>query len=106
SRSPSGGITVSAPHIACRKGNVQQTYDGGNTHPVELCLMTGAVAHIRINPPAGKTWPTASASPSTVVKPVSSRRMGNAIDVTLEAHAKGTATLAVPDKWKLTIAVV
>jgi hypothetical protein len=97
---------MSAPHIACQKGNVTQTYDGSNTHPVELCLMTGAVAHIRINPPAGHAWPTASIRPSTVAKPLSSKRVGNALDVTLVARAKGNATLDVPDMWQLTIAVV
>ncbi|HEY2982612.1 MAG TPA: hypothetical protein VGJ38_00570 [Jatrophihabitantaceae bacterium] len=97
---------MSAPHIACQQGTVEQIYDGSNTHPVELCVVAGAVAHIRINPPSGTQWPLADASPATVVQRISSRRVGNALEVTLAARSKGTATLAVGDVWQLEIAVV
>jgi hypothetical protein len=97
---------MSAPHIACQQGTVEQTYDGADPSPVELCLVSGATAHIRINPPAGSTWPLASAQPAAVVEPVASRRIGTTLDITLIARAKGTATLAVARLWQLQIAVV
>jgi hypothetical protein len=97
---------MSAPHIACQQGNVEQTYDATNTHPVELCVVTGAVAHIRINPPGGTQWPLADAGPATVVQRLNSRRVGNALDITLAARSKGTATVAVGGVWQLKIAVV
>ena len=97
---------MTAPHIACQQGTVEQIYDGSNTHPVELCVVAGAVAHIRINPPSGAQWPLADASPATVVQRISSRRVGNALEVTLAARSKGTATLAVGHVWQLEIAVV
>ncbi len=97
---------MSPPHIACQQGTVEQTYDASNSNPVELCVVAGAVAHIRINPPSGTHWPLADASPATVVEPLDSRRVGNALEVTLAARSKGTATLAVGDVWRLKIAVV
>jgi hypothetical protein len=97
---------MSAPHIACLQGIVEQTYDGSDTHPVELCVVTGAVAHIRINPPSGTQWPLADAGPATVVQRIDSSRVGNALEVTLAARSKGTATLAVGDLWQLKITVI
>ncbi len=97
---------MSAPHIACREGNVEQSYEGTDSHPVELCLVTGAVAHITINPPSGKPWPLPSAGPASIVKSTKSDRTGNALDITLVAQGKGTATLAVANMWQLKIAVV
>jgi hypothetical protein len=97
---------MSAPHIACQQGRVEQAYDGGDSHPVELCLVTGAVAHIRIDQPPGAQWPLPETAPSTVVRQIDAHRVGGALDVTLSARARGTATLTVGAEWHLTIAVV
>jgi hypothetical protein len=104
--STGGGLTMSAPHIACQQGTVEQTYDGADSSPVELSLVSGATAHVRINPPAGSTWPLPSAQPATVVEPDASRPVGTTLDFTLVARANGTPTLAVARLWQLQIAVV
>jgi hypothetical protein len=101
-----GGRTMSAPHIACQKGTVEQTYDGSDNHPVELCVVTGAVAHITINPPSGAQWPLPSAGPTTIVQRIDSHRVGNALEITLATLAKGTAAITVGDVWELKIAVI
>lgn len=85
---------------------MNQNYDGANTHPVELCLRTGAVAHLTITPPSGSTWALPTIAPSGIVT-YRSGRSGSAVTVTATASRLGTVTVAVPHAgWELKIAVV
>ena len=97
---------MSAPHIACLQGSVQQIYEGANRHPVELCLVMGAQADITIIPPGGAMWTAATVEPSAVATLTNSRETGGALHVTVSARGKGTATLSVAGTWQLRIAVV
>lgn len=101
-----GGMTMSAPHIACSQGPITKTYDGTQTHPVELCVQARALVRLTITPPTGQTWALPQASPQSNLVTHASRS-GASVLLQLSAIRKGTVTVTVPDTtWRLRIAVI